>query len=734
MRIAILTREYPPETAWGGIGTFYMHFAQALASAGHEVEVFCQGVTEAGAEESESIIVHRVLPRIDIFGECSGGDLAGNKDLGAFASSLALEIFKTVRIRHEQAPFEIVEGHEHLGINAYVNLHGLKGCKTITRYHTPYHSLVCRNLVDWPESPLIEKLERMSVDLADTRVASSKFIDDIIAEDFGASPAEYLVPNFTEIGAIDCPSFDSKENLLIFVGRMILEHKRPDLAAEAYARIAPEFSDWKIEFAGQDMRLGDDDTVWAHCERKLSGLGSYEYHGVLDRDRLYDLYRRAKIILIPSRFESFGLIAIEAMKFGCVPIVASDTALEEIVGDVDLTFRNGEIDSITQVLENLLRNEPDLREKATCSPERAHEFSEKRILEKNVATFQSIVESTWERNSHKSEKTSDRPFISIVTPSFNQGQFIGETIDSILNQGYPNFEHIVMDGGSTDETVAVLKRYPHLKYVSENDDGQTHAINKGILQSKGEVIAYLNSDDVYRPGAFDTVAEIFSTNPEVDVIVGNCDYINERSETIGFLKAKYEGFEALLRYWGWEKWHCIPQQSVFIRRSLLAQIGLFDCRYHFVMDYEMWLRIALKSDFRLVDETLSAFRLADDTKTVANTHKMYFEEFQAFKRYRRHVSFARSIALTITARKHLSSKLLDMSEHLYLSTTKGRLPLGLLSKAFLNWPLMGFNVRFLLSYLGSLLKGENRSFKALKAIHFKYLNYQYHKKTKHTSE
>ncbi len=126
--------------------------------------------------------------------------------------------------------------------------------------------------------------------------------------------------------------------------------------------------------------------------------------------------------------------------------------------------------------------------------------------------------------------------ISIVTPSLNQGSSIEETILSVLAREDPDFEHIVIDGVSTDNTLQVLERFPHLRWVSEEDEGQTDAINKGLELSTGEIVAYLNSDDLYRPGAFATVRRAFEENESLDVVVGDCDIINDKSVTVG----KYE--------------------------------------------------------------------------------------------------------------------------------------------------------------------------------------------------
>ena len=112
------------------------------------------------------------------------------------------------------------------------------------------------------------------------------------------------------------------------------------------------------------------------------------------------------------------------------------------------------------------------------------------------------------------------PKISVITPSFNQGRFIEQTIQSVVSQGSNSFEHIVIDGGSTDETLEVLRRYPHLKWVSEADEGQSDALNKGFDMAQGEIIAWINSDDWYAPGTFHAVSKFFDENPNEDVVMG----------------------------------------------------------------------------------------------------------------------------------------------------------------------------------------------------------------------
>ncbi len=208
--------------------------------------------------------------------------------------------------------------------------------------------------------------------------------------------------------------------------------------------------------------------------------------------------------------------------------------------------------------------------------------------------------------------------ISIITPSFNQSKFIERTIQSIINQNYPNTEYIIIDGGSTDESVEVIKKYEkNIHYwISEQDNGQTHAINKGLKKCTGDIIAYINSDDVYLPKAFEIVNSFFVNNPEYAMIYGNLKVIDEKNN---ILKTKQElnfdyimgcliGFGSI-----------IPQPTVFFKREVLDKTGLFNENYNFAMDAEYWYRVAQSFKLRHIQCELAAFRLHTESKT--NIHQ-----------------------------------------------------------------------------------------------------------------
>jgi len=204
------------------------------------------------------------------------------------------------------------------------------------------------------------------------------------------------------------------------------------------------------------------------------------------------------------------------------------------------------------------------------------------------------------------------PRVSIVTPSFNQGQFIEETIRSVLLQGYPNLEYTIIDGGSTDGSTDVIRKYEQwLAYwVSEPDRGQAHAINKGWERAHGEILAYLNSDDLLAPGALRCVAETCLAQPDAAVVYGDYDLTDEASRLIKRLPSRAYHRADLLPA------NYIPQSSTFIRRYAVEQVGLLDESFHMTMDYEYWVRLAM-AGFKMtyVPQVLSSARITPVTKT-----------------------------------------------------------------------------------------------------------------------
>ena len=220
------------------------------------------------------------------------------------------------------------------------------------------------------------------------------------------------------------------------------------------------------------------------------------------------------------------------------------------------------------------------------------------------------------------------PKVSFITPSFNQGRFIQRTIESILSQDMSDSEYVVMDGGSTDETVEILKQYEdRLRWVSEKDDGQTHAINKGLQATNGEIIGWLNSDDIYYPGAVRAAYEFLQANEQIDIVYGDATYIDEEDGITDLYPTEPWNFRRL-------KDSCfICQPGAFFRRRVVERFGLLDERINFCMDYEYWLRSASAgARFAYLPRVLAGSRMYPTNKTLGFTEIFHVEILDMMRR------------------------------------------------------------------------------------------------------
>lgn len=218
------------------------------------------------------------------------------------------------------------------------------------------------------------------------------------------------------------------------------------------------------------------------------------------------------------------------------------------------------------------------------------------------------------------------PTVTIVTPSYNQGLFIRETIESVLSQDYPAIEYMVIDGASTDDTVSILKSYgSRISWISEPDRGQSEAINKGWKRATGEILAWLNSDDIYLPGAISAAVAYLQNHPDVALIYGDGFHISQDGQPLGRFPSEPFSSERL-------KETCfIAQPATFVRRSAIEQVGFIRDCLRYCMDYDLWIRLSKRYRLQYVPVPMASIRLHNDCKTVKDRVATYAETVRMLK-------------------------------------------------------------------------------------------------------
>lgn len=337
--------------------------------------------------------------------------------------------------------------------------------------------------------------------------------------------------------------------------------------------------------------------------------------GYVKREEVAALIKNAKALVYFSLFEGFGMPLLEAFYHKTPVLCSNTTSLPEVGGDAVLTCDPENIDEMSKLMVMI------------DNKDTANELVKRGSIQFNKYSWDISASSLYEAivRLENKEIICKRPnLISIIMPTYNHAKFIKESIDSVLTQSFLNYELIVIDGGSNDGTVEILKSYGNrLTFISEKDNGQANAINKGMKIANGDILCYLNSDDLFTKDALSKVVSFFEANQHCDLVYGKGEYIDIHGAFLGMYKSADYSFERLTEDC------CICQPAAFWRRRIANRVGEFNELLQTAMDYEYWLRIANAGGIIIhADETYAKSRLHEDAKTLKMREIIFKEIFQ----------------------------------------------------------------------------------------------------------
>lgn len=458
-----------------------------------------------------------------------------------------------------------------------------------------------------------------SIDKADALITISHFSKQTIVEKYGVDPVKIAVTHLDADRSFGEPE-DHREadrvrqqyglpDSYLFYPSNSWPHKNHATLIRAFAACRS-----REERNLHLVLTGDRKSQSGEIEAVIAENGLQErvhYLGYIDQAHMPCIYRNALALVFPSVFEGFCIPLVEAMRTNC-PILASRCgSIPEIAGDAALFFEARNAADLADQIDRLLQDDGLRLSLIEKGKSRSLQFS----WESCAAQTQIVLENTLRRNS-----PTEWPLVTVVTPSYNQGPFIRDTIESVLSQDYPNIEYLVMDGGSTDETVSILKEYDgRLAWVSERDEGQADAVNKGVARARGAIIGWLNSDDTYMPGAISTAVRFFMKYPDIGMAYGEGWYtdksgaITERYLTEPFRRDRLAE-------------HCIIcQPSAFFRKSTFDSIGGLNKDLHLCMDYDLWMRMAKGLNVAYIPKYLATSRMYEENKTLGRRREVFEE-------------------------------------------------------------------------------------------------------------
>lgn len=416
------------------------------------------------------------------------------------------------------------------------------------------------------------------------------------------------------------------ERFLFYPARFY-PHKNHIALLQALALLSsdPELGDVPVVLTGEDMpadiaaevrRLG--------VERQVRALGR------IDRRLVLALHRRAEALVFPSRFEGFGIPLVEAMLADTPVLASSQPVPREVVGEAGLIVDESDPSSIAAGIRRIVTDDALRARLRELGSAQASGFTLEKANDTLIRTLTGLVGK--ERRPAAAVRW-EPPTVGVTTPSYNAVEFIRDTIDSVLSQDYPHIRYVVMDGGSTDGTVDVLRSYgDRLDWVSQPDGGQADAVNRGIDRVGGDIVAFLNADDTYEPRAVATAVKRFAERPGAALVYGAAVQLDAAGNAVRTTPVLSCDHRSLAGY------NPISQPAAFASGDVWREVGGLDPSLHLALDYELWMRMS-EGDRPLlpVPDVLARIRFHADAKSEAQRGRHLRESMAVARRHYGHV-------------------------------------------------------------------------------------------------
>lgn len=485
---------------------------------------------------------------------------------------------------------------------------------------------------------VLEEIRRSTKDtlkIADGIITISEFSKRTIIEKYGISKDKIKVTYLNSDNCFDKSVDDKKlryekERIggdYIFYPANTWPHKNHINLLKAYKILKEKYrSKLKLAFTGGEKQKQSEITQFIV---KHNLKDDVVYLGYREQEDMPYIFKNATIVAFPSFFEGFGIPLVEAMRAGVALACSECGSIPEVAGDAAIYFDAYNPEDIAEKLYQLEENAALRKSLIVNGEQQAKKYSWYICASETINYLKDIEKKYALGDGEKTRPWNDEyPLVSIITPSYNQGEFIKATIESVLQQDYPRIEYIVMDGGSSDNTIEILKSYGNkIQWFSGRDKGQADAVNKGIEKAKGDIIGWLNSDDTYLEDAVSTMVEYFRKHPSVDMVYGEGYYTDKEGNIIDRYLTEMFSKNRLAE-------QCIIcQPTAFFTKDAFLRSGMLDVEHQLSMDYELWMKIAKTGKISYIPDYIATSRMYEENKTMSRRDEVFKETCSAVKKH-----------------------------------------------------------------------------------------------------